>query len=74
MAMIKVKATKLGYYNHARHREGAVFFMDEKAMKKDEKGKPILPSWVEYADKPAAKGRKAIVEEPEEIVESDEVI
>ncbi len=53
MASQRVRATREGYYNHERIKEGRVFSYDEKGMKKDAKGKPILPLWVESADKPA---------------------
>jgi hypothetical protein len=50
MAKVKVEATRLGYYDHTRRPEGSVFWIDEAGLKKDAKGKVILPAWV----KPAA--------------------
>ena len=72
MALVKVKAMRLGYYNHRRVREDAIFMMDEKDMKKDEKtGKFALPSWVTLAV-------KKVIPEPEpetsHIIDNDEVI
>lgn len=43
---MKVKATRLGYYNHRRRREGDVFeLMDDKAFSK---------RWMERLDGPTA--------------------
>lgn len=73
MAQIKVLAKKNGYVSLRRVREGTEFFMDEKYMKKDEKGKAILPSWVEAVD-PVAKGKKSAPVKEAEIIEEDEVL
>lgn len=73
---IKVKATKMGYVYHRRIREGDVFMIDEKDCKKDANGKIVLPNWVvglAGSDEKKGKGRKVIVEEPEELF-TDEVI
>lgn len=55
MASQRVRAIREGYYNHERIKVDRVFNMDERFMKKDAKGKAILPSWVESGDKPVAK-------------------
>lgn len=56
---IKVKAVRLGYYEHKRRKPGAVFFMNESDFEKhDRKGLPVKDkhsgeqvycSWVELA-------------------------
>lgn len=61
--MITVKATRTGYYNHRRYREGEIFQMEEEVaysrtrdkkirMEKGEDGKeyPVLCSWLEHAE------------------------
>lgn len=71
---IKVRATKMGYIEHRRIREGEVLMLDEKHCKKDAQGKVILPMWVELAEDKPKKGAKkaATIEEPIEF--DDEVI
>lgn len=58
---MKVRAISTGYYGNKRIRKGEVFELPIKDLKKDKKtgeivqkdGKPVLPKWVEPADKPA---------------------
>lgn len=49
---MKVRAKQLGYYNDRRYRAGQVFELPEKDCKKIA-GKPVLPLWVEAAERPA---------------------
>lgn len=75
MAKIQVKVLRTGYYEHGRRKEGAVFFMDEKFMKKDSNGKFVLPSWVEAVDKKKVKAVDVAKEnDPALDPDSDEVI
>jgi len=83
MALVKVKANRLGYYNHKRVREDAVFLMDEKHMKKLTpdmnrsdmvivNDKFVLPSWVTLVGKSKPKPEPEILEEEE--IQDEEVI
>lgn len=51
MAQIKVVATKTGYYDNKRYREGQMFFMDDASFIRDKDGHIISPSWIEIVDK-----------------------
>lgn len=74
MAKIQVKAKAMGYYDNGRRREGTIFLMDEKDIKKDAQGNLLSPRWVEIvATAPKGRNKKAIVEEPEALF-TDEVI
>ena len=76
MAKIQVKAKAMGYYDNGRRREGTIFLMDEKDIKKDAQGNLLSPRWVEIvatATAPKGRGKKVAVEEPEEL-STDEVI
>lgn len=56
---MQVRAKAIGFYV-GRRRAGDVFDMPDTAMKKDGKGKAILPSWVEaFDDKPSKPSRQA---------------
>lgn len=58
---MQVKAKKLGYYNHKRQREGAIFTL--------KKAEDFSPNWMEKMDaekeeaKPAKGGRKGKAKE-----------
>jgi hypothetical protein len=78
---IKVVATKMGYWNNIRIKEGSVFFMDENALRKapdgtwlkDDKGNLVLPLWVKAVEEKqmkSAKGSKVVTP----VMESEEVI
>lgn len=79
---IKVVATKMGQWNNLRIKEGSIFFMDEKALRKnpkdgtwlkDENGNLVLPSWVrpvEEKQMKSAKSSKGVTP----VIESEEVI
>lgn len=71
MANIKVKVTKMAYFDNKRHREGTILFMDEKLIKVDKAGKVLAPSWIELVDEYKPKGKKVVVEEelPKELTE-----
>lgn len=67
MATIKVKALRLGYYEHLRRREGDVFDMElDIFMPKNKQGKPFMKddkpvvcSWVEPLEQiPGSVSRK----------------
>lgn len=59
---MKVRAISIGYYNNKRVREGEIFELPEKLLKKADDayakkhgvkaGSPILPKWVELASLP----------------------
>lgn len=73
MAKVKVKALKMGYVDHRRVREGAVFEIDETFLKFDKDGKQIAPAWcVPLEEKKASQKHKEKVELPK--TSSDEVI
>ena len=75
MAKYQVKALRTGYYEHGRRKEGVVFYMDDKFMKKDAKGAVIPPSWVELVDKKKVKPVESAKEnDPALESDSDEVI
>jgi hypothetical protein len=67
---MKVIATRLGYYNHIRQKEGAVFELNS--------DKHFSPKWMEKASDGAAikkAAKKPVVEEPSDNLQSsDEVI
>lgn len=55
---MKVKATKLGYYNHKRQREGAVFFLKSK--------EDFSKNWMEeISEEKSKKPRSKKVVKPE---------
>jgi hypothetical protein len=57
---MRVVAKQKGYYGGSRRRPGDIFDMAESAMKKDAKGAPMLPKWVEEAqDELAARKQVA---------------
>lgn len=66
-----VKAKKMGYYGHARRREGAEFELDEKLLEKED-GKYVLPKWVEPVEtsKPSKKNevKKAVIDQDIEVI------
>lgn len=63
---MKVRATRLGYYNHRRRREGDIFeLLDENQFSK---------VWMERLDGETPKVKKSKKEEPEAQSPSEEVI
>jgi hypothetical protein len=58
MKPVQVRATRVGFYMHRLQQPGEVFVMDENdvyqkdakgVVKKDDKGKPALCTWIELA-------------------------
>jgi hypothetical protein len=49
---MKVRATRLGYYNHKRQREGAIFdLVPIKKRAEDGKGFVIIPAEAQFSEK-----------------------
>jgi hypothetical protein len=53
-----VRANTVGFYGGSRRRAGAVFEMDDKAIKKDKDGKIVKPRWVSDAAVPEKKAQQ----------------
>jgi hypothetical protein len=53
---LRVRAVRLGYYDHLRRREGVIFSITREAIKKGKDGKSMLPSWTELVD-PLPEGK-----------------
>ncbi len=71
MAKVQVRATRLGYYDNKRWREGMTLVMDDKNWKKDAAGKIVFPSWVVPLSK---KPKAEVIEETVVEDDSDEVL
>jgi hypothetical protein len=63
---MKVRATKLGYYNHRRRRENEIFELTDE--------KQFSNRWMERLDDKPAKASKPAKEEPKAQEPSEEVI